>query len=165
MRRQNEAKRLERRRLRAGRLLKRGVTQAEVARRLKVSRATVHDWNRRIEEGGLEALKRGTRGRPAKLDAARREKLTTALQRGARAHGYATELWTLPRIGRLIDSLFGIRYSDSQVSRILATLGWSCQRPEKRALQRNEQAIRRWKRERWPALKKTPNPRDAPSSS
>jgi len=165
MKKTDEDKQRERRRLRGARLLQRGLTQAEVARRLKVTRATVHAWNRRLEAGGLEALRRRKRGRPPRLDAAQRARLAAALKRGARAAGYATELWTLARIGRLIGSLFGVSYSDSQVWRILKHMGWSCQRPEKRALQRDEQAIRRWKRERWPRLKKTPNPRAALSSS
>jgi transposase len=94
-----------------------------------------------------------------------REQLGKALLAGARAHGYATELWTLPRIAKLIEQRFGFSYSISQVSRLLAAMGWSCQRPDKRALQRDEKAIARWKNKRWPALKKTPLRRDEPSSS
>jgi putative transposase len=82
------------------------------------------------------------------------------LKRGAVAQGFPTELWTLPRMGQLIGKLFGRRYSDSQVSRILASLGFSCQRPTGRAMQRDEKAIRQWKRTRWPVLKKTPHVKD-----
>jgi transposase len=164
MKRKDVAKKLERRRLRGGRLLLKGVAQAEVARRLKVSRPTVHEWAARLEAGGLQGLRNAVRGRPAALDEAMRTRLAASLKAGAHAQGYATELWTLPRIAKLIHSLFGIRYSISQVSRILAAMGWSCQRPEKRALQRDEAAIRRWKARRWPALKKTPPPSTAPSS-
>lgn len=117
MKKADEARQREWRRLRGARLLKRGVAQAEVARRLQVSRATVHAWNQRFKAGGLEALKGARRGRPPRLGPAQHAKLAEALKRGARAAGYATERWTLPRIGRLIDSLFGISYSDSQVSR------------------------------------------------
>lgn len=165
MKRKDEARNLERRRLRGGRLLLKGVPQVEVARRLKVSRPTVHEWNGRLQRGGLQALRQGVRGRPAAMDEAMRAALAESLARGARAQGYATELWTLPRVARLIDSLFGLQYSISQVSRILAAMGWSCQKPEKRALQRDEAAVRRWKARRWPALKKTLPPRDARSSS
>lgn len=146
-------------------MLLRGMPQAEVARRLGVSRPTVLVWNERLQAGGLAALKARARGRPAALDAEQRKRLATLLRKGALSQGYATELWTLPRIGRLIESEFGIAYSDSQVSRILSAMGWSCQRPEKRALQRDEKAIRAWKQRRWPALKKTPRLKGARSSS
>jgi transposase len=159
------ARELQRRRLRGGRLLLRGETQAEVARRVGVTRTTVSDWNESLAEGGLEALKRRPRGRPAGLDAAQRRELLKALTTGALAEGLPTELWTLARVGRLIERRFGRRYSESQVWRILVSLGFSCQRPSSQALERDEAAIRRWKRTRWPALKKTPQNKAAPSSS
>jgi len=165
MKREDRTKALERRRLRGGRLLLKGVPQAEVARRLEVSRPTVLAWKQRLEAGGLAALRARARGRPAALDAEQRKRLAALLRKGALSQGYATELWTLPRIGRLIEAQFGIAFSDSQVSRILAAMGWSCQRPEKRALQRDEKAIRAWKHKRWPALKKTPQTKGVRSSS
>jgi transposase len=165
MKHKSKASELQRRRLKAGRLLLKGVAQAEVARRVGVSRPTVFEWKQRLGQGGLQALNNGVRGRPARLDAAMRKQLAQGLLAGARSHGYATELWTLPRIAKLIEEQFGFSYSTSQVSRLLAGMGWSCQRPEKRALQRDEKAIRRWKAQRWPGLKKTPLPRGEPSSS
>jgi transposase len=93
---------LQRRRLRAGRLLLKGVPQAEVARRVGVSRATVCEWNGRLQQDGLPALRRRPRGRPAGLDATMRHELAGALKAGAMAHGFATELWTLARISHLI---------------------------------------------------------------
>ena len=157
--------RLQRRRLRAGRLLLRGVTQAEVARRVGVTRTTVSDWNEQLNAGGLQSLRRRPRGRPPGLDAAQRRALIERLQAGALAHGFATELWTLPRVGQLIEKRFGRAYSESQVWRILMALGFSCQRPSARALERNESAIQRWKRQRWPTLKKTPRNKGGSSSS
>ena len=165
MRRKNNPQELQRRRLKAGRLLLKGMQQAEVARRMGVSRATVCEWKQRVEQGGLAALSNAVRGRPARLDAAMREQLARALLAGARSHGYATELWTLPRIAKLIEECFGFSYSTSQISRLLAAMGWSCQRPEKRALQRDEKAVAQWKNKRWPALKKTPPRRGEPSPS
>jgi transposase len=162
---ERKSKELKRRRLRAGRLLLRGVAQAEVARRVGVSRATVSEWNERVAKGGLAALKPRPRGRPSALDAEQRRLLVRVLKEGALAQGFATELWTLPRVGKLIETQFGRRYSESQVWRILISLGFSCQRPSGRALERNEQAISRWKRLRWPALKKTPKNKAEPSSS
>jgi transposase len=139
--------------------------QAEVARRVGVSRTTVSTWNKRLEQGGREALRARPRGRPAGLDTAQRRELMKALCAGALAEGFATELWTLSRVGTLIERRFGRRYSESQVWRILVSLGFSCQRPSSKALERNEAAIRRWQRVRWPALKKTPQNKAAPSSS
>lgn len=164
MKREDEAKQAERRRLRGGRLLLKGVAQAEVARRCAVSRPTVLEWKRRLEKGGLEALRNGVRGRPGRLDEQMRGRLAQLLLAGARSQGYATELWTLPRIAKLIEEQFGHAFSISQVSRLLAAMGWSSQKPEKRALQRDEKAIRQWKAKRWPTLKKTPRKSDAPSS-
>jgi transposase len=152
---EREGKMLQRRRLRAGRLLLRGVAQAEVARRVGVTRTTVSEWNEKLVDGGLEALKQRPRGRPAGLDATQRRELVQHLKQGALAAGFATEMWTLPRVGQLIEQCFARRYSESQVWRILMSLGFSCQRPSGRALERNESGIQRWKRERWPALKKT----------
>lgn len=162
-----EQKRLERRRLRAGRLLLKGVSKAEVGRRVGVSATTVMRWARRLEAGGLEALRiQRARGRPAGLDSAQRAELARALKAGAMTEGFATELWTLPRVGQLIRRRFGLRYSDAQVSRILRAMGWSCQRPTGRAMQRDERAIGEWKEKRWPRLKKTlPGKRVRSSSS
>ncbi len=108
-------------------------------------------WAQRLERGGLEALKsRGRWGRRRGLDDAQRQALAEALKAGALAAGFATELWTLPRIGVLIERLFGRRYSDSQVWRILQGMGFTPQRPTRRALERDEAAIRQWKKKRWP---------------
>jgi transposase len=160
-----DLKALQRRRLRAGRLLARGVAQAEVARRVGVSRQSVSRWASRVADGGQPALKAAGVGRPAQLGAAARGELVRLLKQGALAAGFATELWTLPRIRRLIARQLGVHYSEAHVSRLLKGLGFSCQRPTGRALQRDEQAIRQWKRKRWPALKKTPHVAAKPSSS
>jgi len=152
-----QCRQLERRRLRAGRLLLKGMSQAEVARRVGVARSTVCGWARRLEQGGLEALRsRGPRGRPPSLSQADLRELRRILLKGALAWGFPTELWTLRRIQQVLIERFGVRLSASQISRILAEMGFSCQRPARRALQRDEQAIREWKTKRWPALKKTP---------
>lgn len=150
---EKESRVLQRRRLRAGRLLLRGVAQAEVARRVAVTRTTVSTWNELLDAGGLEALKRRPRGRPGGLDAQQKSELVKRLKQGALAQGFATELWTLRRVAELIEQQYGRRYSESQVWRILVGLGFSSQRPTRRALERDEAAIGRWKRVRWPALK------------
>lgn len=157
---------LEKRRLRGGRLLLKGWPQADVAREVDVSSTTVSRWAQMLEEGGIEALRtHRPRGRPGGLDSAQRRRLVRELKRGAMANDFATEVWTLPRVGLLIERLFKRRYSDSQVWRILKAMNWSCQRPTGRATQRDEQAITQWKTKRWPVLKKTLGNVDKPSSS
>lgn len=149
-----------RRRLKGVRLLQKDVAQAEVARRLGVSRQSVLRWARRLESGGMAAmLHPRPRGRPAQLDAQQRLELQRLLKAGAMAAGFATELWTLPRIRQLIAERFGVRLSESWIFRLLRQMGWSCQRPTRRAMERDEAAIRRWKKVRWPQLKKAPRGR------
>ena len=160
-----QSRALQRRRMRAGRLLLRGMAQADVARKIGVSRTTVSVWNEQLGTGGLQGLKRRPRGRPSGLDGPQKVELVRRLKEGALARGFATELWTLRRVGQLIEEQFGRRYSESQVWRILVGLGFSSQRPTGRALERDEGAIRRWKRERWPALKKTLKNKGESSSS
>jgi transposase len=155
-------KELERRRVRAARLLKRGVPQAEVARRVEVSRQSVSRWATTLEVEGFEALRGpGRTGRKPSLDAQQRKQLGAYLLQGALAHGFATELWTLRRVGALIERHFDVALSVSQVWRVLGQMGFSCQKPEGKARERDEQAIARWKRYRWPALKKTALETDA----
>jgi transposase len=148
---------LERRRKQGMRLLASGVWPAEVARRVGVSRQSVLRWTKRHAEGGVAGLERPKRfGRPPKLEEAQRAELIKALKVGAMAAGFATELWTLPRIATLIKERFGVRLSQPSVWRMLQQLGWSVQRPTGRARQRDEEAIASWKKKRWPALKKSP---------
>lgn len=160
-----DLKALQRRRLRAARLLEQGVAQAEVARRIGVTRQSVSRWAKRMSDGGQTALKAAVLGRPAQLDAAARGELVRLLKRGALAAGFPTELWTLPRVRVLIAKHFGLQYSEAHLSRLLRGLGFSCQRPAGRAIQRDEQAIRQWKTKRWPELKKPPKNTAKPSSS
>src|SRR6266851_3475479 len=149
---------LERRRMAAAKLLQQGVSQAEVARRLGVHRQSVIRWVR-------ELRKSGRAGRKAKLSAPDLQAIEQALKRGPQALGYETALWTAPRVARLIEQRCGVRYHPAHVWRLLGQLGWSCQRPAGRALERDEQAIQRWKQYRWPQLKKKPAGRAKPSSS
>lgn len=160
-----DLKALERRRLKGARLLKQGVPQAEVARRCGVSRQTVSMWERRRKSKGAEAMKRRPLGRPRQLSDAQCATLSKVLLEGALAQGFATELWTLPRVAKLIRERFGIEYSIGHMWHLLRRLGFSCQKPARRATQRNEPGIEGWKKRRWPALKKTLLPPGEPSSS
>lgn len=149
-------KSLERRRLRGARLLAEGESQAEVARRVGVSRQTAMRWDRAREQGGLEALRRPKHfGRPERLSLEQRQELVQILKAGAVAAGFPTELWTVPRIGQLIKDRFGVSMVSTSVWRLLGRLGFSVQRPSGQARERDERAIRTWKQKRWPELKKS----------
>ncbi|HQL10593.1 MAG TPA: winged helix-turn-helix domain-containing protein [Lentisphaeria bacterium] len=158
---------LEQRRMQAAKLFARGVSKAEVARRCRVSNQSAGRWHAAWAEGGCQALKHpGRAGRKARLQPLERVQLAADLQSGPeQTLGHATALWTLPRIVALIGQRFGHRYSTAQVSRLLRQMGWSCQKPARRALERDAQAIRRWKQRRWPAIKKKPAGKGEPSSS
>jgi transposase len=157
---------LEQRRLKAAKLLNRGLAEAEVARRVGVHRQSVNRWAQQLEQGGTEALKRTPwAGRPPKLSAADRQRVVQGLKRGPEALGYGTSLWTAWRVADLIERECGVKYSTVHTWRLLHDLGWTPQRPAGRALERNESAIRRWKRQRWPELKKTPKNEAKPSYS
>lgn len=159
-----DLKAMEERRRRGMRMLKRGLAQAEIARELDVSRQTVSTWAKRLEDDP-QAWRRRPLGKPGALTAADKGKLMKLVIKGAVANGFPTELWTLARVGKLIAREFGPSYSNVHVMRLLRELGFSCQKPEKRAIQRDEQAIAEWKAKRWPALKKKPSGKPAPSSS
>lgn len=144
--------------MRAARLLEQGVSEAEVARRVGVHRQSVNRWGQQLAAGGRSALKRAARtGRPPRLSADDLRRIERGLQRGPEALGYGTGLWTAWRVANLIERECGVQYSTVHAWRVLRALGWTPQRPASRALERNEAAIQRWKRERWPTLKKTPN--------
>jgi transposase len=148
---------LERRRRRAIALLAQGLTLSQVARRVPASVGTVSQWRHAWRTGGEAALApRPVPGRPRKLTAQPCEQLVHSLSQGARAHGFANELWTLRRIAAVIRVPVGVRYHPAHVWKVLHRLGWSCQVPERQAIQRDEQAIAHWKRYRWPAIKKRP---------
>ena len=148
---------LEARRHRALRLLDQGRSFNGVARLLECAPSSVMRWRDAREAGGKQALRvRSSPGRPPKLNARDRRRLVQQLRRGARAHGYATDLWTTARIARVIFQEFRVRYHRAHVGRLLHSLGWSVQKPERRALERDEGRIERWKRETWPRIKKKP---------
>jgi transposase len=150
-----DLKAMEARRRRGMRMLKREVAQAEIARQLDVSRQTVSTWAKRLADDP-QAWRRRPLGKPGGLTPADKGKLARWLVKGAVVNGFPTELWTLARVGKLIAREFGPAYSNVHVMRLLRELGFSCQKPEKRAIQRDAQAIAQWKTKRWPALKKKP---------
>ena len=154
---------LERRRLKAARLFDRGLSQGEVSRQLGVHRQSVSRWHQAWSKQGTKALfKAGRAGRKARLQPPQLEQLSRGLKEGPEVLGYGTSLWTTWRVADLIERQTGQKFHPGHVWRILRSLGWSCQRPVGRATQRNEPAIRRWKRVRWPELKKKPSKSGAP---
>ena len=157
---------LEARRLRAARMFQQGESQAEIARVLGVHRQTVHRWSKQVEQEGRAALKKaGRAGRKPRLGTAELQRIGQELKRGPQVLGYETSLWTAPRVADLIERECGIRYHPGHVWKILRQMGWSCQRPVGRALERNEPSIRHWKKQRWPELKKKPKKKGESSSS
>jgi transposase len=148
-------------------MLKRNMAQADVARELGVSRQAVSVWARQLAEvsGAVGKLKAKTLGRPRRLDVEQREMLSRMLVAGALQAGFPTELWTVKRVRAVVAREFGVEYSQTGCWELLRKLGFSPQRPEKRATQRNEEAILAWKRKTWPGLKKKPAARAEPSSS
>jgi transposase len=156
---QRERDRLQARRLRAAELFAAGVHQAEVARQLDVSAQAVSVWHARWRCGGPQALQsRGPSGPSPRLSDAQLATVEQALLEGATANGFTGELWTLERIAMVIERLTGVRYHPAWVWALLRhRLGWSVQRPKRRAAERDQAAIDRWVKEDWPKIKQTPN--------
>lgn len=157
MRPQGSPAELERRRRRAVRLLQAGHTLSAVGRMVGAAVSAVWQWRetfRRKGEKGLAA--RPAPGRPHKLTPRQVRRLPKLLAVGAQAYGYRNDLWTARRIAEVIQREFGVEYHPAHVTRIMADLNWSCQKPERRALERNEAAIDHWKRYRWVEIKKKP---------
>ena len=157
---------MERRRKKAATLFNKGYSAPEVARRVGVARQVAYRWKDAWEQGGKGALAgKGPAGRKPKLTSKQTQQVTEALLAGPAARGYKTDLWTLPRVALLIEELTGVRYHPGHVWRLMGASGFSCQRPERRAVERDEKAIRRWRRAEWPDLKKRPADKDEPSFS
>jgi transposase len=157
---------MEKRRRRAASLFDKGYSPAEVARQLGVSRQSTSRWKADWQSAGTQGLaSKGQAGRKSRLNPRQREQVAAALVKGPLAHGYRTDLWTLPRVALLIKDLTGVRYHVGHIWHLLRALGFSCQRPTRRALERDELKIAHWKRYRWPHIKKKPVVKVAPSFS
>lgn len=145
----------EGRRLRAFELKQEGWKQQEIADALGVSKGAVSQWMKRAEKEGVEGLRhKSPPGAPPRLSEEQRAKLPELLTQGAPAHGFRGEVWTCARVAEVIRKEFGVSYHPAHVSRLVRALGLSLQKPMRRATQRDEEAIRRWKEDRWPELKR-----------
>jgi transposase len=148
-------KQLEKRRRRAVQLVKAGRALSAVARQVHASVSSVFRWWQTYRRHGSRGLRpKPTPGRPARLSEAQKGKLVRLLLKGALRAGHTTDLWTLGRVAELIHREFGIRYHPAHVWKLLTGLGWSCQKPERRAVERDDGAIARWTRDDWPRIKK-----------
>ena len=148
---------LEGRRRKVVAFLKQKLSLHEIARRIGCHASSVLRWRNAVRHGGPDALKaKPAPGRPCRLPTTQKARLVPLLAKGAMAHGYRTELWTTIRIAELIQRQFHVKYHRNHVGKLLHQLHWSPQKPEGRAIERDEGAIAAWKRDLWPAVKKTP---------
>ena len=146
---------LERRRQRAIQLRKRGLSTLAIAEQLGCSHSSVVRWAQAYQRDGRRGLApKPIPGRPPKLAPRQQPRLIRLLLKGPLAAGYSTDLWTLGRIAHVIQRQWGIRYHPCHVWKLLHRMGWSAQKPERRALQRNERAIAYWTHHVWPHIKK-----------
>lgn len=147
----------EARRFRAAAMLVQGHRACDVATVLGVTAGAVSQWKAALDEQGEEGLRSKPHpGGQFKLTPERRAKLPEILADGPEKHGFSTKLWTLERVAKVIEREFGVAYHPAHVWKILAAMDWSCQKPERRARERDEEAIRQWRDQEWPRIKRGP---------
>lgn len=145
----------ERVRFKAANLFKKNMPQAEIARRLKVTPAAVNYWHIAWKKGGIKGLKsKGQPGFPSKLTPEKRIVFKEAILKGPLEYGFETNFWTLSRLSVVMKKTTGVRFGHDHTWRIVRELGFTCQKPQVRAAQRDEAAIKAWKEKRLPILKK-----------
>jgi transposase len=146
---------LERRRRKAVELLQQKVRVVDVARAVQASTSSVKRWRDAFEAQGMEGLNSAPPYRPpSRLTEKQQQRLIRTLLRGARASGYPNDLWTCPRVLEVIQGLFGVTFHVDYVGTLLHKLGWSVQKPEQRARERDEAAVQHWQQQEWPRIKK-----------
>jgi transposase len=156
----------EGRRLRALELFETGWKAIRIAAALGVTRGAVSQWLAAAREGGKQALRhRPLPGATPKLTADQRAQIPELLSKSAETYGFVGDVWTTKRVATVIARTFGVRYHPAHVSRLLRQIGWTVQKPIRRATQRDEAAITAWREERWPSLKAKPPRKTARSSS
>jgi transposase len=157
MRPQGSPKLLEERRRSVVTFLTQKLSLHEIARRIGCHASSIMRWRNALQSGGPDALKaKKASGRPPRLTLKQKKRLVHLLTQGAMANGYRTELWTTQRMADLIERRLGVKYHRNHVGKLLHQMGWSHQKPERRAVERDEAAIAEWKRSVWPRVKKTP---------
>jgi transposase len=141
--------------MRAMELLDQGLNLSQAAAKIGCAVSSVCRWRQQMQREGRESLKsKPLPGPEPKLKPRQKEQLTGILVEGAQKAGFSTDLWTQKRVAKVIGEQFGIDYHPNHMWRFLQSLGWSVQKPEKRARERDEKAISHWKRHAWPHIKK-----------
>jgi transposase len=149
-----ERARRERVRLAAAEMIEAGASDREVARRFRVSRMSANRWRRALAGGGRAALaSKGAGGARCTLTPAQVAELEMVLDAGPAACGYADQCWTLARIAGQVWRRFGVGYTLAGMDVLLHRLGWSVQVPARRAAERDEEKVARWREETWPVIK------------
>jgi transposase len=152
----------EERRKRAYELVQKGWSQKKVAEALGVTEGAVSQWMKRVREGGVEALgHQAPPGADSKLSAEQMVQLPDILARGAEAYGFAGAVWTRARVRQVIQDVFGVSYHVDHLSYLLKKIGWSRQKPIRRATQRDEAKIAQWTKN-WPKVEKKRSGKDKP---
>lgn len=155
MRTHGSAQQLEQRRRNAIALLDKGCSPQEVVRRLRVSLRSVQRWRQAVRENGKAVLAAVPHpGRASFLSDDQKEDLVERLVEGAQSQGFDSDLWTCPRVKLLIERLYDVSYHVDHVPRLLRSLGFTPQKPSRRAVERDEEAIETWVRKDWPRIKK-----------
>lgn len=147
----------ERRRQQAVALAKQGCSSAVIGRRLGIDPRTVRRWKAKYRKAGAKGLKtKRPPGRACRLTPRQRRDLARRLVRGAMSEGFSSALWTCPRIAQVIQRRYGVKYHVDHLPKLMKSLGFSAQKPERQARERDEVAIRDWIDRVWPSLKKKP---------
>ena len=145
----------EKRRRKAAALFKKGVSHAEISRRLGVTPAAVTQWRNAYAHGGRKALaSKGSSGFPSKVTPEKRKRFKAAILKGPLTHGYPTNLWTLCRLADVLARITKVRFSEVWVWNIVRDMGFTPQKPDVKAKQRDEKAIQGWREVTLPKLKK-----------
>ena len=153
----------EARRFRGWELKQKGWTQSAIAEALGVTCGAVSQWVKKAEQGGVATLAKRRGGGPkARLSDSQLQQLPALLEKGPETYGFRGDVWTQPRVAKVIERELGVRFTPQHVGNLLRKIGWSRQKPVKRASQRNESGIAQWRTETWPELKKKPSERSEP---
>ena len=140
------------RRFRAVQLARQGWVHKDIAESLGISEAAVSQWLAHFAQSGLQGLLSHPHGGSRKLTAEQRAFIPDFLWHGPEAYGFRGEFWTCARIAKVLQWELGVSYHKDHVSRILRDMGWTPQLPITRAIQRDEEAIERWRTNVWPEL-------------
>jgi transposase len=132
-----------------------GWKQTAIAQALGVTQGAVSQWLKRVKEGGIEALRpKPVPGSPRKLKKEDLSKLPSLLKKGAEAFGFSGAVWTRKRVATVIERIFGVRYTPQRVGHLLDEIGWSRQKPQRKARQRDAEAIQTFREQTWPKVKR-----------